>query len=1117
MTFRSPTDHRHGSFPRRGASLTGLAAALALATLAAGCPPPAGPDGGAGPGDDAGFTPVGRPDAGDSEDGGGASDGGGGGADAGPGGLSFAGIAQAYADGTSELVVAWIAAVDDATPASALGYRVYTGSTEAAVIAAADQDTGPAATVTGATTTRLSGFSPQQVVVLLAVAVDGDGNRSASRRVITVVMPQTPLLRRAPLVDLATLSLTVTELGYDRFLLVGTDAASLQVGDVVKIENTYGRSLRKIATKTTSGAGFEIGTEKAALVDLFASGELAFSGVVVDPGAAGAVPIGGQTAGTFRSTYDDQTTGIAIEQHGRRTASLGPPPGISGQALIDLEQDVQLSYEMYFDPELQISARFSESFLDKPEHVKVLLVGKFGIEGLASYTLTGAREYEAEQELLSRTVRLVYTVGTVPVVQTVTLKLMAQLQMKAESEFHASMQVNAEKQIAVGFQYDAASGFAAIREDGFTQTTTFDLTGKAEASATLKIYPVVETELYEALAARLEVVPQVNLEAEAQLLPPQPELTKCDVDFLVDAQASADLTIFGAEIAKWESDRYELYQVPLFSLPEVEVVTRTSAAATTCHPIPVYLQVKDGVRNRVVETGIVWRTSGGTLDVLPGAVKATLTAPSAGTYTIDVDLQGDGILGVLGTRYASLDIVVTDPVADCADVPAPTALGITCDGSIQTGMTAPPTVRTVLDAGPDGLVYEVADFALHLRYAGTVHPGANMEGRLYENTTTSIGTRGVGGGVPYPAGDHIVSVAAPLVQEGFGPGDWVPNIYVNACNQAGGECVGYDAPFTGSDPVAVTRTSAASYQIDALLFGPDFGAVDDDLACYGDIGIRAPRLRAYGPRPPHEDDDDPATAPSFAQFTRRQGEIRGRDVDFYKYELVPADGRVSYDNPPPPDDPACFVVVRAAASSSEQLAISVYRGEEGAVNDTDVVVRGFDEVRFIPNPIEVYFARIAGDGVTNVGTYIAEIDSDCTAETPYPTITGPLTVPSAPIARGASVNVTVPVDASTANVELQLYTLNGQYGTGLVTALIDTSAGTATASIPTFVSPSNPVGQYFVRARLLDDMGAHESIYAYDASFSTTVYARTKVNNLVNPTSRTTGLTTLPVALVTLE
>jgi hypothetical protein len=361
-------------------------------------------------------------------------------------------------------------------------------------------------------------------------------------------------------------------------------------------------------------------------------------------------------------------------------------------------------------------------------------------------------------------------------------------------------------------------------------------------------------------------------------------------------------------------------------------------------------------------------------------------------------------------------------------------------------------------------------------------------------------------------------VAAPTGDPSLPPGTWVPSIYLEGCNQAGGECVGYSAPFSGADPIAMTRSSAANFSISAQFFGPDFASADDDFACYGDIGIPAPRLLAFGPRPPREDDDDPKTAPSFAQFTRRQGEIGGRDADFYRYELVPADSSVSFDSPPPPEDPACFVSVTADGPvfQSVPLQITVYRGEDGAANDTNVVVRGFDSVRFQPLPTEVYFAKIEGDGVTNIGAYVAEINSDCTAETPFPYVAGELELSASTITRGASVTVTVPVDPSTFEVVVQLlHTDSALGGSGPVLATLDTGLGTATATIPTY--PQMNAGPFSVRVQLLDAALEHEAVYAFDASFSTSTYALTRTNHATNPPAVTSSPTAVPLAIVTLE
>ena len=120
--------------------------------------------------------------------------------------------------------------------------------------------------------------------------------------------------------------------------------------------------------------------------------------------------------------------------------------------------------------------------------------------------------------------------------------------------------------------------------------------------------------------------------------------------------------------------------------------------------------------------------------------------------------------------------------------------------------------------------------------------------------------------------------------------------------------------------------------------------------------------------------------------------------------------------------------------------------------------------------------------------YTAEIDSDCTAETAFPYVTGPLSVSAAPITRGDPIAVTVPNDPSTFEVTVQLRSAAGDGS-----------------------------GTYAIHVRLLDTALEHEASYALDPGFSATTYALTKVNHAVAPAATSTVPTSLPAAVVTLE
>lgn len=1127
---------------RRFSSAPLVALSLFTALAVVGCPEPAAPDGGAAPAEDAGGDPPdpdgGRPGdldggrPGDPDGGTPGTDGGpgaDGGAPGGDGGLSvpapfFAGIAQVFADGTDRLSVTWIAAVDDVTPADQITYRLYRGYSEQEALAAADAGGAPALTVTGVTHAELTGLLPGEALYLVAVAVDEDGNESEGRRVVTGATSRTPVVVRQGVKDLAAMDVVVTELGYDRFSVSGPAAGGLVEGDIVLVGNSFGRSLRRIAALTGAPPSVEITTEKAALVDVFQSGELNASAVLLDPGVS-ANGLGGlSAAGRTHKRYRDPETGLVLEQRRVHAARLSPPTGPHALLLDELPEGVELTYEMSFEPEVKAEVKFSDSFVSKPERVKLTATGHFAVDGRAAYTVDGAVEYAAETELLSRKLTLTYVVGGVPVLQTVELALMAGVEMKAEHAFEASMDVHAEKTFTVGFEWDSANGFLPIREDGFEQTTELTLSGEAKAEATLKIYPVIKTSFYEALTGEVEVVPQVVLEAEARFVPLPIELTKADVTFLVDAQAKGDLTILGQEIGKWESDRIELYRVPIHSLPDVDLIT-TQSSANTCHPLSVFLRIQDGMNNAVLpeNIGITVEPPGPVISFDAGRVRAEVTSMMPGTYTIKANAYGDGVLGPLGTRYSELEVTFDDPGVSCDQVPPPSSTGISCEGGV-TGLTGPPSwtknryemysddvpvLRAPFHALPSTMVYGF------LKLEGVprsyVPPGQDIYAGLWPVY-----------GPPDADLDGVLELSPQFTQEGglpSLPGRYAPEIafthYSGAStgchgNMVNFECGGYSVDWVSTDPILFE----GSYLINTSILGPEWDSPYDDVSCSSETGIPSPRIEVVGPRPPYDDNDTPALAEPLPQFVRVNEELRPGDVDFFRFE---PQGDV-FDTPQLPlDDPSCFVEVKAEAPPYvyPPPRITVYRGEAGAANDTDVVVQGYGRVVFRPIPTEVYFARMDAPDGTNVPSYTAEIDSDCTAQTQYPSLTGPLALSTATVQAGGTVTLTAPIDSLTAYAWFALRERDDETRGGLdVAATVDPQAMTAVATLTpdVYLAP----GEYQVYVILRDADQALASRYLVDSSFSTTLYAVERQNELAGA-QPVREETTIPAAFVTLE
>lgn len=270
------------------------------------------------------------------------------------------------------------------------------------------------------------------------------------------------------------------------------------------------------------------------------------------------------------------------------------------------------------------------------------------------------------------------------------------------------------------------------------------------------------------------------------------------------------------------------------------------------------------------------------------------------------------------------------------------------------------------------------------------------------------------------------------------------------------ECVQYYIDWLPPQYPGGPLAPSGVFHVWAAKFGPDVTTDDDDFSCYGNSGVPVPMIEVVGPEDPYDNNDDP------------------------------------------------------------KPTITVYRGEQNAANDTNVVVKGLGEVTFAAIPTEVYFARMSVEGTSGVGDYVGEIVSDCTAETQFPAVTAPIMASATTIAPSGQITLSTTVDSLTEEAHFQLVTPSGASGSHEYMATIDPVTKIASA---TFTGPTT-AGTYVAKVRVAtltpDPYLEHQSTYVVDPSFSSTHYTVEQVNYAAgDPYPRTRRLSTIPVLQVT--
>lgn len=1000
----------------------------------------------------------------------------------------FGGVVLAYADGVDSISLHWLPATDDATPEADIVYEIYLAT---AASGDAPTDAPAVATVTGDTRANLTGLSTATEYLVTAIAVDTSNERSDTPPSVPVQTGATPLVANGTVVDL--LGYSVTQSGTMGFFVDGLTTAEVAVGDIVLIPNDRGRILREVMSVSANGSGVDIVAERAAMSDVISSGELHMTGVLSALSGDGG-EITALTGSTVKERSDPRGHIEALERtDGAVQMNLAPADEDEGSTT--LEAGVTLDYSLGFEPSFEVSARWSDSFLDTPEHIRAVARGTFTVTADAAFDVTGSASYSAERELFERTYTFVYAVGGFPVVQDVSLKIMAELELAVDGDFHAGATFEASREVAIGFTYDADDGFEAIREDGFSQDVTFELNAQATASGTLKVYPVLSTSLYKAAEVRLFVVPTINVEAEARFLPLPVELEKFDVDFWVDGYIEADISAFGETIASWESTVYKLLYIPIHSLPEVEL-KEAPAQIDTCRDRLVFSMISDGYNNPVPEGNITWTLVSGDADLTPspGGRTAVVDAHSEGTIEIELRAHGTGFLGVLGRRYATKILEVMDPPEGC-DPDESTLLpprrcqelpdfGLTDELTYSSNTIVPTEFHSVT------IPYNTSQQAAGLR-ATWVHSNPYVSGEgftIYEGP----------GHLPLllDASESELTLTNAFARSN--EGQWYPTLYFGPTVIVNGAtfCAFYRDPFISMSTYTVRCHDADSFPT---------------AECTEDSGIPIHYLRVVSADTGTDGNDHPSEAQDL--------NINGSAI--YKHASRPGSGNLDFFTFEAPGAPPYDQDVGHTVGCA--VEVELLDGYLGTVkifdNPEDAAVDPFNfpppggapKARTSIVDGQRYWVRVQSDvGPNTEPGYRISAVSECTTT---PSLLATPTVDPTTVSIPGLVQVTLQFTPDTDRVDVQLWDPVADVARSNVrVALGVLGDGTATIDVP--ISAFEAASGAYVKVILRDPTFQLRTTYDLDASMSMTTYTALREDLVAAET--VTEVTTLDLATLTI-
>ncbi|MCB9785648.1 MAG: hypothetical protein H6744_03030 [Deltaproteobacteria bacterium] len=993
----------------------------------------------------------------------------------------FTGIAQTVAAAPGELTLRWLEATDDATPASELRYLVFASP-------GPDVDTTqpPVAEAQGVEELEVTGLPPGKLTWLVVLVEDADLNRSLPGEATPAFVTELPLAVTSPVLDLREVATTaISPTGFE---LASGDAGDAAAGTLVLLDNPSGRQLRRVVTRTDDSGTATLETERAALSDAFSGGTFATTARLPDLGEdtqAPSIPSGlvWRPESPRRRTTRDGA--VEVTQTRARSVELLDAPPLSPRASTALTSEAKLDFALSFEPSVSSRVRWGDAL---PEVIEVVARGRVRFDATATYDLAGQAEHHVRKELFSRTVTLRYAVAGVPVYQEATLTFFAELDLEAQGAFHAQAAFTATKDIAVGFRWTEAGGFQTIHDEGFERTTTLSVDGHVTAKARLKVYPVLTTSFYKSALLLLWVKPTVDLDARARLLPAPAEFEKFDVTFFVDAEVGANASILGHILPEYRSGDFRMLTVPVFSLPALDLRV-SQAHLDTCGTRRAYLRVADGYANAVAPSAITWEVAGGGASVVPdaGGAAATFSATSAGTYTLRASAFGDGFLGALGTRHASVDLeVAAAPPGDCDPANSEVSLREQAAGCVDNGLgwlSAPMPTRTMYGED-EAVAFEWDAFCEPTLdgSAGVCLAGA-LAGVRYQTpggAHVSWPLASYDGPVEVPAGVleyRAQSGGAVLDLEGAPPGDIAVVVGELRNNYGNSACPG-DCRRTGY--FEDEQTGVMMERRSRVLLTAD-PPVNEEC----EAPVLLPPFQAKVVRDGGEEaDDDPAGAPRLpigGQPTRSVH--RGwYDRDFYRVrpEVEPAFGSPwDADLPYEPDCPVEVTLTDAFGTPRSPLAVFAdaesARGGAGALAWDRGARPGY--VVFEGVAGEDYYVAVHDEqsGAAEGEVYQVQARSVCDWGTDIPRLTAPPELASATIGPQSSTTVTLHFTPDTTRVIVRLITESGD-GAGNGAAQQTSGETTLTLPVDTFYTS----GKYLLEVRLERQVGDFPDYSLYD-------------------------------------
>ncbi len=579
---------------------------------------------------------------------------------------------------TDKLTLAWLPVTDNAASSEEMVYEVHLSRQE-------NFQPSPdtlKATVTSETQKDLTGLETGTTYYASVIAVDRDGNRSAKQNYHPVTTFTLPIIESSTTtfdVDENLGLVGATKDGTDYSYANTADTTPPEVGSILFTKVGEDVYLRKVDSLNTTDENVVVQTGDAELTQVLEQAAVSTELKLFDVSEAAEWSNQRSDIATKRSVRSDGSRHSVVRwkndllvaeqvDHAGEADNVRVSPDLrNGRHVIriarDTEESVEVSAGVTFTPKLETDLEWKVGLSEgvRITRGEVIASGKLSIdlETLYKFSASGSVEKEIPFPLLTRTYRTLYSIGTVPVYQTVTFTLKAVLSASASTKIEAKAHANASATLELGTCYDPdTKAWGPVSPSlEFDKSIKMEMNVQGGVKGEVRLIPEIKVEFYRVIAASLTIEPFLSGEIQAEMLAEadifsdfgylHSQLTQCDFSLAAESFIGVSFGMFSKKIPILE--KTEIWKSPtwqLFSLPHIDVDIKDGPKGS----IDLIADVEDGANNPFDDSSAKW--------IVYPENKGRLVdnGRTASFYPTEVAdcmffFSGHGILGEIGRRF----------------------------------------------------------------------------------------------------------------------------------------------------------------------------------------------------------------------------------------------------------------------------------------------------------------------------------------------------------------------------------------------------------------------------------------------------------------------------------